>query len=126
MRQGKGEMASVDNAGDILQRLREQRDELELKGDVKSREAHLRWWVREWPTWSREQPSEAGKGVEQDAGQSFRGPGSLGACRGLLIALGLDPSCAGRKRKLEAGRRIVAAGTLSRRWNQRRCSERRH
>ena len=47
MRQGKGEMASVDNAGDILQRLREQRDELELKGDVKSREAHVRWWVRE-------------------------------------------------------------------------------
>ena len=43
-------------------------------------------------------------------GQSFRGPGSLGVCQGLLIALGLDPSCAGRKRKLEAGRKNRGSG----------------
>ena len=49
VRQGKGEMASVDNTGEVLQGLREQRVELELRGDVEFEEVHLRRWVREWP-----------------------------------------------------------------------------
>lgn len=48
VRQGKGEMANVDNTGEVLQGLREQRVELE-RGDVEFKEVHLRRWVREWP-----------------------------------------------------------------------------
>lgn len=49
MRQGKGEMANVDNTGEVLQGIREQRVELELRGDVEFKEVHLRRRVREWP-----------------------------------------------------------------------------
>lgn len=41
VRQGKWEMASADSTGEFLQTLREQRNGLELRRDVGSREVHL-------------------------------------------------------------------------------------